>query len=290
MITRDVNVGAVADLALSPPRAALAAVDDGEILLLPVHVTLEEPPDPASSTRIVQLPAGSADLTDRPVVVVADDGPQWFRLRSLTIRGTARALGNDTYRVTPDRIVAWDYGALREVPDRPATPDRQPAAVSAAAEQEDGPALDSPKLQAAVDKSRVMVLATRSRKGTAFAVPLWFVPHQGRLYATTSASSWTVRNLAATSRVALLLGGEGGDKGSRLLVHGSARAVLAMPPPEVLARIAWRYYLRPRFAAVELSHIGLWLLRMRYYGQSRPAYIVITPQTATEHGLPQAQV
>lgn len=289
MITRDVNVGAVADLALSPPRAALAAVDEGDVLLLPVDVALEEPLDLASSARIVQLPAGSADLTDRPVVVVADDGPQWFRLRSLTIRGTARAIGNDVYRVAPDRIVAWDYGALREMPDPPGTPDRQPTAVSVAAEEDDGTALDSPKFQAAVGKSLVMVLATRSRKGTAFAVPLWFVPHQGRLYATTSASSWTVRNLAATSRVALLLGGEGRDKGNRLLVQASARAVLAMPPPEVLARIAWRYYLRPRFAAVELSHIGLWSLRMRYYGQSRPAYIVITPHTATEHGLPQVQ-
>ncbi|MBV8178079.1 MAG: hypothetical protein JOY55_13790 [Mycobacterium sp.] len=36
-----------------------------------------------------------------------------------------------------------------------------------------------------------MILATRSGNGTAFAVPLWFVPRQGRIYTTTAASSWT---------------------------------------------------------------------------------------------------
>ena len=46
MITRDVEASAVADLALTPPRAALAATVDDEILLLPVSVTLEEPADP----------------------------------------------------------------------------------------------------------------------------------------------------------------------------------------------------------------------------------------------------
>ncbi len=51
MITRDVEVSAVADLALSPPRAALAAAVDDEIVVLPVSVTLEEPADPASSPR-----------------------------------------------------------------------------------------------------------------------------------------------------------------------------------------------------------------------------------------------
>jgi hypothetical protein len=50
----------------------------------------------------------------------------------------------------------------------------------------------------------------------------------------------------------------------------------------VLARIAWLYYLRPQFATVELSHIRLWALRMRYYRQSQAAHIVITPQTAAE--------
>lgn len=78
MITRDVEASAVADLALTPPRAALAATVDDELLVLPVPLTLEQPAEPASSPRNVQVPEGNPDLTDRNVVVIADDGPQWF--------------------------------------------------------------------------------------------------------------------------------------------------------------------------------------------------------------------
>ncbi len=284
MITRDVEASAVADLALSPPRAALVATGDDEILLLPVNVGLEEPADPALSPRIVQVTKGSPNLTDRNVAVIVDDGPEWFRLRSLTVRGIAKAIGDSTYRVVPKRITAWDYGSLREIPVSGAPTPLQ-ASLPAANGTGVGSSLQSPNLEAAVHRSRVMILASRSLKGTPFGVPLWFVPHRGRLYATTSGSSWTARNVAASPQVALLLGGEDRDNTNRLLVRGHARAIPGIPPPRVLARIAWRYYLQPRFAAVELNHIQLWALRMRYYGQSQPAYIVITPQTATECGM-----
>jgi hypothetical protein len=286
VITRDVEASDVPDLAVSRPRAALVATNDDEILLLPVDVALEEPADPASSTRIVRVSEGSADLADRRVVVIADDGPQWIRLRSLTIRGTAKSLGDGTYRVEPEKIVAWDYGSLREVPTSPGASTPREASFSAADGTNDGRPFDSPNLEAAVRRSRVMILASRSLKGTPFAVPLWFVPYRGRLYATTSASSWTVRNVAALPQVAMMLGGERRDDPDRLLVRGVARVVRGMPPPTVLGRIAWRYYLAPRFAAVEVSHIRLWARRMRYYSQSEPAYIVITPQSATEFRVP----
>ena len=280
VITRDVEASALADLALSPPRAALAADADEEILVLPVSVTLEEPADPVSSPRIVRVPDGNPDLADRNVVVIADDGPQWFRLRSLTIRGMAKAMGECTYRVVPRRIVAWDYGSLREVATPPGKPTPRQASFSAADEHDDHP-LHPPNLEAALRNSRVMILASRSRRGTAFAVPLWFVTHGGRIYATTSASSWTVGNVAASPQVALLFGGEDRADVNRLLVRGYARAVRGVPPPTVLARIAWRYYLKPEFATAELKHIRQWALRMRYYGQSQAAHIVITAQTAT---------
>jgi hypothetical protein len=284
VITRDVEASVVADLALSPPRAALATFGDDEILVLPVSVTLEEPADPATSPRIVRMAEGGPDVAGRNVVVVADDGPQWFRLRSLTVRGIAEALGHRTYRVVPKRTVAWDYGSLREVPSSPGTAQSQPTLLSLV---DDGVRpFESPKLAMALRSSRVMILASRSQKGTPFAVPLWFVTHRGRIHTTTSASSWTVRNVVASPRVALLLGGEGRDDADRLLVRGYARAIRGAPPPAVAARIAWLYYLRPEFAAVELSRIRLWALRMRYYLQSRAAYIVITPQTATEYRAP----
>jgi hypothetical protein len=285
VIIRDVEASAVADLALSPPRAALAAVCDDEFVVLPVTVALEEPADPAASPRIVRVPEGGPDLAGRNVVVVVDDGPQWFRLRSLTVRGIAETLGQCTYRVVPTRIVAWDYGSLRDVPTATGT-SNQPRTSFPAADQDDVHPFESSELTAALRSSRVMILASRSPKGTPFAVPLWLVPHHGRIYTTTSASSWTVRNVAATPRVALLLGGEGRDDANRLLVRGSARAVRGAPPTAVIARMTWLYYLQPQFAAVELSHMRLWGLRMRYYLQSRAAYIVITPETATECRVP----
>jgi hypothetical protein len=286
VITRDVEASAVADLALSPARAALATTVDDEILLLPVSVTLEEPVNPASSPRIVQMPNGDRDLAGRNVVLIADDGPQWFRLRSLTVRGMANAMGDCTYRVVLNRTVAWDYGSLREVPTPPGTSIPQRALFSATDEKDDVHPFHSPNLEAAVRRSRVMILASRSQKGTPFAVPLWFVPHHGRIYAATSASSWTVRNVATSPQVALLLGGEDRDNTNRLLVRGRARSVRGTPPPAVLARIAWLYYVQPRFACVELRHVRLWARRMRYYGESRAAHIVITPETATECRVP----
>ena len=286
MITRDVEASAVADLALTPPRAALAATVDDEVLLVPVSVALEKPADPASSPRTVQVPEGSPDLAGRNVVVIADDGPQWFRLRSLTVRGMAEAIGDRTYRVMPRRIVAWDYGSLREVATPQETSAPRQAWFSVTDDKDDVHPFHSPNLEAAVRRSRVMILASRSIKATPFAVPLWFVSHHGRIYATTSASSWTAGNVAASPEVALLLGGEGRDNADRLLVRGCARAVRGTPPPAVLARIAWLYYLQPQFAAVELRHIRLWGRRMVYYSEAQTAHIVITPQTVTECRVP----
>ncbi len=286
MITRDVEVSAVADLALFPPRAALAAAVGDEIVVVPVSVTLEERADPAWSPRRVRVPGDSPDLAGRNVVVIADDGPQWFRLRSLTVRGAAEAVGDCTYRVPPERVVAWDYGSLREVPTAPESSTRRLASLSVTGGSDGGDPFQSPNLEVALRRSRVMILASRSHKGTPFAVPLWFVHQYGRIYVTTSASSWTVRNAAVSPQVCLLLGGEGRDDAGRLLVRGHARPVRGTPPPAVLARMAWRYYLQPQFAAVELSHIRQWALRMRYYGQSRAAYLAITPQAVTECRAP----
>jgi hypothetical protein len=281
MIIRDVAVSMVDDLVVSPPRVALAATVDGQITVYPVRATLAGPAGLAA-TRIVQVPQGTPDLCGRKVVVVADDGPQWFRLRSLTFRGVARAVGDQSYQVTPTRMMAWDYGALRESSTPAAAPTPSPLFEPAAVEINVGRPLYSPNLEAAARKSRVMILASRSAAGTPFAVPLWFVAHRGRIYATSSATSWTVRNVVACPQIALLFGGERKDADAqRLLVRGYAAAVPGMPPPAVMARIAARYYLPPAFAAVELRHIPQWARRMRYYGQSQPAYLLVTPQTAT---------
>lgn len=275
----------MADLALAPPRAALAATVDNDIRLFPICVSVEEPADPASSPRLVRVPRDTPDLSGRDVVVIADDGPQWFRLRSLTVRGTAIAIGDRLYRVTPKRLVAWDYSSLRDLPTPSDAARPRPPAFTEA-DHDDVLPFRAPSLDVALSVSRVMIIATRSDRGTPFAVPLWFVPHHGQVYAATAASSWTVRNVATSPQVAILLGGNGGHDSDRLLVRGRAHAVPGMPPAAVLTRMAWRYYMSPRFAAVELSHIRLWNRRRRYYTQSQPAHVIITPQSAIHCSAP----
>lgn len=277
MITRDVEPAQLADLLRNPPRAALAAVVDGRVELYPVGVVADDPGNPRSLT--VTMPPSSPDLAKHDVVVVIDDGAAWFELRSLTFRGSAVSVGAQTYSIVPTRVVAWDYGALRQASDSSVVR-RRPLVLAAATDADREPPFSSAGLDAELATSRVMIVASRSPSGRPFAVPLWFTTCGGRLLATTSASSWTVRNVAACPHVVILFGGGRQGDATRLIVPSRASAVTGAPPPTALARIAWRYYLSPRFAATELAHARLWTRRIRYYTQSRPAYLVITPQSA----------
>jgi hypothetical protein len=163
-ISRDVEPEHIADLALAPPRAAMAANINGTIHLLPATVTLADPSDPRSSTRLVHLPADAPDLTGRDIVLVTDDGPQWFLLRALIIRGLAVPAGNQRYHVEPRRVVAWDYGSVREVPA--GAPSPPPATVPVTPSANPAPLpMSSAAMAAQLRATRVMVLATRSAKG-----------------------------------------------------------------------------------------------------------------------------
>lgn len=285
MIIRDVPPTALSDLLSRPPRATLAAVVDDRIELLPIVFTLDDPAHPQSSWITVTVPPLSPNLARHEIVVIVDDGPQWFLLRSLTFRGTAIPAGDHSYRFVPTRVVAWDYGSLRHKPTPP-EPIRQPAVLPTTNGDDPTCPYTSTDLAAALSASRVMILASCSPRGRPFAVPLWFVHHRGRLYATTSASSWTAHNISVCPEVAVLLGGEKGQGTQRLVIRAHVCAVSGTPMASVLARIAWRYYLSPRFAATELGHMRLWGRRLRYYMQSRPAYLIITPQSADNRQAP----
>jgi hypothetical protein len=114
-VTRDVDPAAVRDLLERPPRAVVAFVRDGAADVLPARVRSD------GDRLLFALDADTApDLVDREIVVVVDDGPYWFQLRGLSLRGIATPAatpGADAlawYALTPRRVLAWDYGAVRE--------------------------------------------------------------------------------------------------------------------------------------------------------------------------------
>ena len=56
------------------------------------------------------------------MVLVVDDGPYWFQLRGIAVRGiaireepTAAESALVSYALDARRVLAWDYGAIREV-------------------------------------------------------------------------------------------------------------------------------------------------------------------------------
>ena len=129
-VTRDVEVADVADLLDGRHRGCVAFVTGVGPQVLPVVVTCEgaryvaavdesHGPLPDEGAEVV-LPDEGAE-----VVLLADDGVRWFELRAVYVRGRAGAGGGPANRdagrrviaVEPAKIVAWDYGTLREADD-----------------------------------------------------------------------------------------------------------------------------------------------------------------------------
>jgi hypothetical protein len=118
-VTRDVEPSALKDLLEHPPRATVAIVERDEADVLPACARFRR-----DTYRFGVLPEVAPDLENREVVLVIDDGTYWFELRGISVRGQARRIDpaepGETdalawYAVEPRRILAWDYGAIREV-------------------------------------------------------------------------------------------------------------------------------------------------------------------------------
>jgi hypothetical protein len=114
-VTRNVKPQDVADLGADPPRACLAVVRDGRTVLVPVRAQAD-----GEGYRILVPRDDVAGLDGTPALLVLDDGVAWFELRAVTARGTLTAVpaGTDDtddvpFTLTPRRVVAWDYGAIR---------------------------------------------------------------------------------------------------------------------------------------------------------------------------------
>lgn len=116
-VTRNVEPSTLEDLREHPSRATVAFIDLGQTEVLPAVVRYR-----ADTYRFGVQP-GIADLGNREVVLVIDDGAYWFELRGISVRGVTRRIERaepgDTdalawYAIEPRRILAWNYGALRE--------------------------------------------------------------------------------------------------------------------------------------------------------------------------------
>ena len=118
-VTRDVEPSTLEYLLEHPLRASVAFIDRDQADVLPALARYR-----VDTYRFGVLPGVAPDLENREVVLVIDDGPYWFDLRGISVRGLARRINRAEpgetdalawYTIEPRRILAWNYGALREV-------------------------------------------------------------------------------------------------------------------------------------------------------------------------------
>jgi hypothetical protein len=117
-VTRDVAPSALQDLLEHPPRATVAFINRDQAEILPVRARYR-----GGTYRFGVLPEVATDLENREVVLVIDDGPYFFELRGISVRGLARRADREEpgkadaltwYMIEPRRMLAWDYDAMRE--------------------------------------------------------------------------------------------------------------------------------------------------------------------------------
>jgi hypothetical protein len=117
-VTRDVDPGALRRLLDDPPRATVAFVSGDGVELVPVRVCVRD------GMHLFGVRGdAAAELDGREVVLIVDGGAYWFHLHGFSVRGeatavaspgTAEGTGLCWYAVTPRRVLAWDYGTIRE--------------------------------------------------------------------------------------------------------------------------------------------------------------------------------
>lgn len=113
-ITRAVNPSDLAPLLNHPPRATLAFIRNGTVEALPVAFAFD------AGRYFVRLPWPEPP-TGR-VRLLVDDGPWYFDLRGVWVRGhlvpTDRPPGaaeaDAWFELQPEKITAWQYGRMRE--------------------------------------------------------------------------------------------------------------------------------------------------------------------------------
>ena len=120
-VIRNIDPAEARDLLERVPRACIAFADEYGPQAQPIQLRWNEPQCligiPQSASRLPSL--------DQEVVLLVDEGVQYFDLRAIYIRGIIQAVPPPTtaasdhswFALIPSKTIAWDYGTMREVDD-----------------------------------------------------------------------------------------------------------------------------------------------------------------------------
>jgi hypothetical protein len=119
-VTRNIDLASAQDLLERVPRACICFASDQGPEAQPVEMVWQE------DRYLAGIP-GDANQPDpgQEVVLLVDEGIYYFDLRAAYIRGQVKPAevplgappGCMWFELIPLKIVAWDYGMLREVRD-----------------------------------------------------------------------------------------------------------------------------------------------------------------------------
>ena len=120
-VTRNIDPGSAQDLLERVPRACLSFACDRGPQAQPVVLVWHD------GRYLVGIPqkADRKPEPDQEVVLLIDEGVHFFDLRALYIRGRVTPVeaprqgqaSHTWFELVPLKMVAWDYGTLREVRD-----------------------------------------------------------------------------------------------------------------------------------------------------------------------------
>jgi len=123
-ITNAVDPEKMRDLVERVPRACVAFNNAGIVEAVPVEFRFQ------GGRYWIGMPGGGSGPVpgpDQPVKLLIDEGMQYFAMRGIWIRGRAlfsegRPEGGSPalswFQLVPEKFIAWDFGAMREVDDQ----------------------------------------------------------------------------------------------------------------------------------------------------------------------------
>jgi len=112
LVSRAVTSQDLADLLSRATQAAVAFVNsDGALEAFPVAFTYRD-----GSYLFSTGERGSQLAEGQRVSLLIDEGCYHTELRGVRARGPVRPVETPWLEVFPEKLVAWDYGAMREMP------------------------------------------------------------------------------------------------------------------------------------------------------------------------------